>query len=135
MELNLKNPIAIFDLETTGINITNDRIVEISIVKVQTNNDTDIKTLKVNPEIPIPLESSLIHGIYDKDIKDAPTFKQIAKNLANFLEGCDMAGFNILKFDLPLLVEEFLRADIEFDISNRKSVSYTHLTLPTKRIV
>lgn len=122
MELNLKNPIAIFDLETTGINITNDRIVEISIVKVQTNNDTDIKTLKVNPEIPIPLESSLIHGIYDKDIKDAPTFKQIAKNLANFLEGCDMAGFNILKFDLPLLVEEFLRADIEFDISNRKLV-------------
>lgn len=122
MQLHLKNPIAFFDLETTGINIANDRIVEISIVKVSVNNETTIKTMKVNPGIPIPAETSAIHGIYDEDVKDAPTFKQIAKNMAAFLEGCDMAGFNILKFDLPLLVEEFLRADVEFDVSTRKLV-------------
>ncbi|MEL7147481.1 MAG: 3'-5' exonuclease [Bacteroidota bacterium] len=122
MKLNLKNPIAFFDLETTGTNITNDRIVEISIVKINQKNEQDIKTRKINPTVPIPHETSLIHGIYDEDVKDAPTFKQIARSLADFLEGCDLAGFNILKFDVPLLVEEFLRADINFDISRRKLV-------------
>lgn len=122
MQLQLKNPIAFFDLETTGVNVTNDRIVELSFVKVLPSGETVKKTMKINPQVPIPLESSLIHGIYEKDIVDAPTFKQIAKNLAVFLEGCDMAGFNILKFDLPLLVEEFLRVDLEFDISGRKLV-------------
>lgn len=122
MNLKLKNPIAFFDLETTGINITHDRIVEASILKILPNGTEEIKTLRINPGIPIPLESSLIHGIYDKDIKDAPTFKLVAKTLSSFLTGCDLAGYNILKFDVPMLVEEFLRADISFDISKRKLI-------------
>jgi DNA polymerase-3 subunit epsilon len=122
MQLKLRNPLVFFDLETTGINTTNDRIVELSFVKILLNGETTIKTLKVNPTIPIPLESSLIHGIYDKDVENEPTFKSIAKNLAAFLEGCDLAGFNILKFDVPMLVEEFLRADVDFDVSNRKLI-------------
>jgi len=122
MVLNLKNPIAFFDLETTGTNTSKDRIVELSFVKIMPNGEEIIKTSKINPTIPIPLETSLIHGIYDDDIKDAPTFKSIAKSMAKFLEGTDLAGFNILKFDVPVLVEEFLRADVEFNISNRKLV-------------
>ncbi len=122
MELNLKNPIAFFDLETTGTNIANDRIVEISIVKIGLNGEEEIRTRKINPTIPIPLESSLIHGIYDDDVKDEVTFKQIAKSLATFLEGCDLAGYNILKFDVPMLVEEFLRANVDFEVSQRKLV-------------
>ena len=122
MHLNLKNPLVIFDLETTGTNTVKDRIVELSMVKVLIDNNTEVKTLKINPEIPIPLETSLIHGIYDKDIQDAPTFKHIAKELAKFIEGCDLGGFNVMKFDIPILVEEFLRAGIEFDVSNRKIV-------------
>ncbi len=122
MELKLKTPLVFFDLETTGTNIAKDRIVELSFVKLLPNNEKEIKTKKINPTVPIPTETSLIHGIYDEDIKDAPTFKTIAKSLAKFLEGCDLCGFNILKFDVPVLVEEFLRADVEFDISNRKLV-------------
>lgn len=122
MQLNLKNPLVFFDLETTGINTAKDRIVELSFVKVLLNGENSIKTLKINPTIPIPIETSLIHGIYDKDVENEPTFKSIAKNLAAFLEGCDLAGFNILKFDIPVLAEEFLRADVEFDVSNRKLI-------------
>ncbi len=122
MKLNLKNPLVFFDLETTGINTVKDRIVEMSFVKVMPDEETKIKTLKINPTVPIPLETSLIHGIYDKDVADAPTFNSIAKTLAIFLEGCDLAGFNIIKFDVPLLVEEFMRADIDFDVSNRKLI-------------
>lgn len=122
MTLKLKKPLAFFDLETTGINITQDRIVEISIVKVNIANEVTIKTTKVNPTIPIPLESSLIHGIYDEDVADKPTFKAIAQSMAQFLEGCDLGGFNLIKFDVPVLAEEFLRAGIDFDISNRKIV-------------
>ncbi|MDN5214247.1 3'-5' exonuclease [Fulvivirgaceae bacterium BMA12] len=122
MILKLKNPLSFFDLETTGINIVADRIVEISIVKVMVNGEVIKKTQRINPTIPIPTESSLIHGIYDEDIKDAPTFKSMAKEFAKFLEGSDLAGFNVLKFDIPVLVEEFLRADIDFDTSNRKVV-------------
>ncbi len=122
MNLKLKNPIAFFDLETTGINITHDRIVEISILKISPNGTEEKRTDLVNPGKPIPVESSLIHGIYDKDVEDAPSFKEIAKTLANFLTGCDLAGFNILKFDVPMLVEEFLRAEINFDISKRKLI-------------
>ncbi|PWJ53230.1 DNA polymerase-3 subunit epsilon [Dyadobacter jejuensis] len=120
--LRLKKPLAIFDLETTGVNIVRDRIVEISVVKALTNGKTEIKTRRINPEMPIPLESSLIHGIYDEDVKDAPTFKSIAKNLASFLEGCDMGGFNSNRFDIPLLVEEFLRVGVDFDMKNRKAI-------------
>jgi DNA polymerase-3 subunit epsilon len=122
MNLKLRNPLAFFDLETTGTNITTDRIVEIAVVKVMPNGERLIKELRINPTIPIPYEASLIHGIYDEDVQDKPTFKQIAKDLANFLEGADLAGFNILKFDLPMLAEEFLRAGIEFDPSARKVV-------------
>ena len=122
MQLKLKNPLAFFDLETTGVNICHDRIVEICIVKVMPNGERIIKTKRVNPTIPIPIESSLIHGIYDEDIKDAPVFKSIAKSMAQFIEGCDLAGFNIIKFDVPMLVEEFLRAGVDFDVSNRKLI-------------
>ena len=120
--LHLKKPLAFFDLETTGVNIARDRIVELSVVKALPNGETEVRTRRVNPEMPIPLESSLIHGIYDDDVKDCPTFKSIAKNLAVFLEGCDLAGFNSNRFDIPMLVEEFLRAGVEFDVKNRKCV-------------
>lgn len=122
MQLHLKNPLVFFDLETTGTNISNDRIVEIAVVKVLPNGSVENKSSKINPTIPIPLESSLIHGIYDKDVQDAPTFKNIAKSLSKFLEGCDFSGFNIIRFDIPLLVEEFLRAGVEFDVSHRKLI-------------
>ena len=120
--LHLKKPLAFFDLETTGINIARDRIVEISVVKALPNGETEIRTRRVNPEMPIPLESSLIHGIYDEDVKDCPPFKGLAKNIAAFLEGCDLAGFNSNRFDIPMLVEEFLRVGVEFDVKNRKMV-------------
>jgi DNA polymerase III subunit epsilon len=122
LSLNLKKPIAFFDLETTGINITSDRIVELSILKIIPNGERELKTMRINPTIPIPLESSLIHGIYDEDIKDKPTFKTVAHSLGQFLEGCDLAGFNIIRFDVPVLVEEFLRAEIDFDVSHRRLV-------------
>lgn len=122
MNLKLKSPLAFFDLETTGINIANDRVVEISILKVLPNGEQEKLTELVNPGKPIPNETSLIHGIYDKDVKDAPGFKDIAKKLAKFLEGCDLGGFNILRFDVPMIVEEFLRADVNFDISKRKMI-------------
>ncbi len=122
MNLNLRNPLTFFDLETTGINIANDRIVELAMIKVMPNGETISERHLVHPMIPIPEESSMIHGIRDIDVKDAPPFKEIAKNLAKFLEGSDLAGFNIVRFDVPLLVEEFLRVDIDFDVSNRKLV-------------
>ena len=119
MNLNLKTPIAFFDLESTGTNISTDRIVEISIVKVYPDGKEEIKTSLVNPTVPIPKETSAIHGIYDEDVKDSPTFKVLSKDLHQFLSGADLAGFNVLKFDIPLLVEEFLRAGIDFDIEKR----------------
>jgi DNA polymerase-3 subunit epsilon len=122
MKLKLKNPIAFFDLETTGINIANDRVVEISILKIMPNGDEEKRTDLINPGIPIPAETSLIHGIHDDDVKDAPPFKDIAKSLVKFLEGCDLGGFNILRFDVPMIVEEFLRAGVSFDISKRKLI-------------
>lgn len=121
--LKLKKPLAVFDLETTGTNISKDRIVEISIAKAMVDGTVEIKTKRINPEMPIPIETSLIHGIYDEDVKDEPTFRQLAKSMATFLEGCDLAGFNSNRFDIPMLVEEFLRIESDlFDISNRKFV-------------
>lgn len=120
--LKLKNPLVVFDLETTGTNISKDRIVEMALIKVMPDGSTDERCRKINPTIPIPLETSMIHGIYDDDVKGEATFKQVAKSLSTWLEGCDLAGFNILKFDVPMLVEEFLRAEIDFPISNRKLV-------------
>ena len=122
MALNLKNPLVIFDLETTGISISQDRIIEYSFVKINPNLEKELRTQRINPTVPIPEESSLIHGIYDKDIADAPTFKEVAKSLAKWLEGCDLGGFNVIKFDVPLLVEEFLRADVNFEAKNRKLI-------------
>jgi DNA polymerase-3 subunit epsilon len=122
MNLKLKSPLAFFDIESTGINIANDRIVEISILKIYPDGREESKTQLINPGIPIPAETSMIHGIYDDDVKDAPLFKEVGKILVKFLEGCDLAGFNIIKFDVPLLVEEFLRAGINFDISKRKLI-------------
>jgi DNA polymerase-3 subunit epsilon len=122
MNLNLKNPLVFFDLETTGINITRDRIVEISFLKVYPNGKEEIKSRRINPEMHIPAEATAIHGITDEDVKDCPTFKQIAKSLADQIEGCDLAGFNSSRFDVPMLAEEFLRAGIDFDMSKRKFV-------------
>jgi DNA polymerase-3 subunit epsilon len=122
MTLKLKNPLVFFDLETTGISISNDRILEYSFVKILPNLEKEVKTQRINPTIPIPIESSLIHGIYEKDIADAPTFRDVAKNLAKWLEGCDLGGFNIIKFDVPMLVEEFLRVDVDFETKNKKLI-------------
>ena len=118
-KLNLKNPLVVFDLETTGTNISQDRIVEMAFVKIMPDESTEEKHRRINPTIPIPQETSLIHGIYDEDVKDAPTFKQIAKSMAQWLEGCDLSGFNCVGFDVPMIVEEFLRANVEFDVENR----------------
>jgi DNA polymerase III subunit epsilon len=122
MKLNLKIPLCFFDLETTGINITQDRIIEIAVIKVMPNGEVIKKSNVVNPTIPIAPESTAIHGISNEDVKDKPTFKEIAKEYARFFEGTDLAGFNILKFDVPVLVEEFLRADVEFDYSRKKLI-------------
>ena len=128
MSLNLKNPLIVFDLETTGINISKDRIVEISIYKINPNGARDEpKTRRVNPEMPIPAESSAVHGIYDEDVADCPTFKSIAKSLASYIEGCDIAGFNSNRFDVPLLAEEFLRVGVDIDLKKRKLVDVQNI--------
>lgn len=122
MKLNLKNPIIFFDLETTGINVNTDRIVEICYLKVYPNGNEESKTLRINPEMHIPEQSSAVHGIYDKDVVDCPTFREVAQSIAHDFEGADIAGFNSNRFDVPLLVEEFLRAEIDIDLSTRKFV-------------
>ena len=127
MKLNLKRPLAFFDLETTGVNVASDRIVEISILKAMPDGTEEIKTMRINPGIPIPLESSLVHGIYDEDIKDAATFKTVAEELARFLDDCDLAGYNSNKFDIPVLMEEFLRARVNFDLDNRHFVDVQNI--------
>lgn len=122
MELNLKNPLVFFDLETTGTDTVKDRIVEIAYLKVFPNGKKEVKTKRINPEMPIPPAATAIHGISDDDVKDSPTFKQIAKSLADQIEGCDLAGFNSSRFDIPLLAEEFLRAGVDIDLSKRKMI-------------
>jgi len=122
MRLKLKNPIIFFDLETTGINIASDRIVEIAYLKVDLNGNESSKTLRVNPGIPIPENVTAIHGISDEDVKDAPTFNEVAKSLAREFEGCDLGGYNSIKFDIPVLAEEFLRAGVDIDLKRRKFV-------------
>lgn len=127
MQLSLSRPIAFFDLETTGVSVASDRIVEISILKVNIDGSKDIKTKRIHPTIPIPPQSTAIHGIRDLDVKDCPTFKAVATELNLFLDGCDLAGYNSNKFDVPLLVEEFLRAEIDFDVSGRKLVDVQNI--------
>lgn len=122
MKLNLKNPLVFFDLETTGTNINTDRIVEICYLKVYPNGNEESKTMRINPEMHIPEASSAVHGIYDADVADCPTFKEVAKSIANDIEGADIAGFNSNRFDVPVLVEEFLRAGIDIDLTKRKFI-------------
>jgi len=122
MQLNLKNPLIFFDLETTGINIVSDRIVEVSYLKIHPDGREESKTRRINPEMPIPPQATAIHGITDEDVKDCPTFKSIAKSLAAQIEGCDLAGYNSNRFDIPLLAEEFLRAGVDLDLMKRKFV-------------
>lgn len=122
MNLNLKRPIAFFDIETTGINVASDRIIEITILKIFPDGKDEEKTFRINPQIPIPKEASDVHGIYDVDVADKPTFPQLAKTIAHLLEGCDFAGYNSNKFDIPVLAEEFLRAGIDFDMSKHRFI-------------
>ncbi len=127
MSLKLTNPLVFLDLETTGTNVVHDRIVEIAMIKLMPNGNRLTFYKRVNPEQAIPIESSLIHGIYAEDLKDKPTFKQIAKELIAFLKGADLAGFNLLRFDIPILAESFLRAELDFKVENRKIVDVQKL--------
>ncbi|HRH12558.1 MAG TPA: 3'-5' exonuclease [Bacteroidia bacterium] len=127
MNLNLKKSLVFIDIEATGLTIGLDRIVEISLLKVNVDNSTEIKTVKVNPEMPIPDKVSQIHGIYDKDIKDCPTFKEVASELLKFIGNADFAGFNSNKYDMPLLAEEFLRVGADFDLKGRKLVDVQNI--------
>ena len=122
MKLNLKNPLVFFDLETTGTNINSDRIVEICYLKVYPNGNEETKTMRINPEMHIPEQASAVHGIYDEDVADCPTFKDVARRIAADIEGCDLAGFNSNRFDIPVLAEEFLRAGVDIDLMKHKFV-------------
>ena len=127
MKLNIKNPIVFFDLETTGVNINVDRIIELCYIKLYPNGNEESMSMRINPEMHIPESSSAIHGITDEDVKDCPTFKQVASNLEKTFKGCDLAGFNSNRFDIPLLVEEFLRVGIDLDLSKRKFVDVQNI--------
>ena len=127
MQLNLKNPILFFDIESTGLNVATESIVEISAVKVLPNGDQEVKTRRLNPTIPISPEAQAVHGISNEDVADCPTFKEIAKSLANWMAGCDFAGYNSTRFDIPMLAEEFLRAGIDFDFRKRKLVDVQNI--------
>ena len=127
MKLNLKRPIIFFDLETTVTDTSKDRIVEISMVKVSPDGEKTIKTRRLNPEMPIPAEATAVHHITDEDVKDCPTFKQIAKSLKAFMEGCDFGGFNSNRFDLPVLVEEFLRAGVDIDFRKPRYIDVQNI--------
>jgi DNA polymerase-3 subunit epsilon len=127
MKLNLKRPLAFFDLETTGVNVASDRIVEIAILKAMPDGTEIVKSMRINPEMPIPLASSLIHGIYDEHIKDAPTFAKVAQELADFIGDADLAGYNSNRFDIPVLLEEFLRVGVDFEMSDRKFVDVQNI--------
>lgn len=127
MKLNLERPLIFFDLETTGTNVTQDRIVELSFIKVYPDGHDESKTRRINPEMPIPPASTVVHHITDEDVKDAPTFRQVARSLMDIFEGCDIAGYNSNKFDVPLLIEEFSRAGYNFDVSGRRFVDVQNI--------
>ncbi len=122
MKLQLQRPIAFIDLETTGVNISADKIVEIAVVKILPDGNKQVKRKLINPQIPIPASSSEIHGITDEMVKDAPVFKQVANEIKQFLENCDLGGYNSNRFDIPLLIEEFMRAGLEFSTDGRKFI-------------
>lgn len=127
MELKLTKPLIFLDLETTGIDPAKDRIVEISLVKVFPDGTEEVRTRRINPEIPIPPVSSAIHNIYDEDVKDCPTFREIAKSLWSYIKGCDFAGYNSNKFDIPVLVEEFLRVGVDVDLSGSRFIDVQNI--------
>lgn len=127
MSLQLQRPIAFIDLETTGVSLSNDRIIEIAIVKILQDGSRQVKRKLIQPEMPIPAQSTEIHGITDDMVKDAPTFKQSANELKQFIENCDLGGYNSNRFDIPMLMEEFLRAGIELDLTTRKMVDVQHV--------
>ena len=127
MKLKLKRPIVFFDLETTGVDASKDRIVEVSMIKIMPDGEEICKKRKLNPGMHIPEEATAIHGITDEDVKDCPTFAQVAKSLAQFLQGCDFGGFNSNRFDLPLLVEEFMRAGVEVDFKRRRFIDVQNI--------
>lgn len=122
MKLNIKTPVVFFDLETTGVSIIKDRIVEISYLKVYPNGDEEARTRRINPEMHIPEQSTAVHHITDDDVKDAPAFREVAEDIAKVFRGCDIAGFNSNKFDVPLLAEEFLRAGVDIDLSRHRFI-------------
>jgi DNA polymerase-3 subunit epsilon len=127
MKLNLKNPLLFFDIESTGLNVAKDRIVEISALKVLPNGDQELKTRRINPTIPITPEAQKVHGISNEDVADCPTFKEVAKSMAQWMAGCDFAGYNAIRFDIPLLAEELLRAGVSFDFRKRKVVDVQNI--------
>jgi len=120
--LQLKKPLAFIDIEATGTNVSTDRIVEIAIIKHLPDGNRTVKRKIINPQMPIPKNVSEIHGITDEMVKDAPTFKQAAQEIKQFLDGCDLSFYNAYRLDMPLLVEEFIRAEVEFDMKSRKVV-------------
>lgn len=122
MKINLKNPLVIFDIESTGIDIVKDRIIEITYLKIFPDGREEEKTFRVNPQMPIPPKSTQIHGITDNDVKDCPSFGEVARTLSKVLEGADIAGYNSNRFDIPLLAEEFLRYDVDIDLRKRKFI-------------
>ena len=125
--LQLKRPIAFLDLETTGVSLSTDRIVEIAIIKISPDGSRLVKRKLINPEMPIPKETSDIHGITDEMVKDASTFKQAANEIKMFIDNCDMGGYNSNRFDIPILMEEFLRAGMDVDLSTRKMIDVQHI--------
>jgi DNA polymerase-3 subunit epsilon len=125
--LQLKRPIAFIDLETTGVSLSTDRIVEIAIIKILPDETRQVKRKLINPQMPIPKASCDIHGITDEMVKDAPTFKQAANEIKVFIDGCDLGGYNSNRFDIPILMEEFLRVGLEVDLSKRKMVDVQHI--------
>lgn len=127
MELNLRRPLAFFDLETTGVNIATDKVVEIAIVKILPGGGEEVYTKKINPGIPIPLSSSVFHGIYDEDVNDLPGFKELAREIADFIGNADLAGYNSNKFDVPMLMEEFLAAGIDFSLEGRAFIDVQNI--------
>ena len=127
MKLKLTKPLCFFDLETTGTDVSKDRIIEIAIIKVNIDGSRESIEIRLNPGIPIPPESTLIHGITDEMVANEPIFKDKARNIYNFLKGCDLAGFNSDRFDIPLLVEELLRADLDFDFKNTKTIDVQNI--------
>ena len=125
--LQLSRPIAFIDLETTGVNLSSDRIVELAIVKIMPDGTRQTKRKLINPQMPVPAASSDIHGITDEMVKDAPTFKEVSNEIKQFLENSDLGGYNSNRFDIPMLMEEFLRAGIDVDLTDRRMVDVQHI--------